>query len=320
MGELTTNVIGEEELKKKLVSIYGELQNGVTKKAIMKKYEISNGVLDDLSEMTQLEFNEFIEKIPNIKEEIQSGKKNSKIALDFPCTSKTIYFVGKQLLNNYDRILKENTIEEETRKEYKRAEEMWKKFMSGVSIEDLSYIYNDGAVEETRYILNNFQNLLDNERPAFDSNIERRRIAINNRYGFDKDTIDYILYGNKANEIISVEECIEKLTSLYKDITEKPKTFEYLKRNYQVTPALVSELRRMPEEKFNKFLDEIPYIKGRIKGNEQEKRITSKIGFEIGYAGKLVSYVAKNISEDYANRRNKTESLTKPEDVALEEP
>lgn len=321
MNKPTTNVISEEELKEKLVSIYNDLKTDMTKKQVKDKYGIGNEVVSDFIYMTEQEFEYFLDKIPDIKGDIQEGKKISKIASEFGCGSFIVGFVKKQICKDFD--IKKDKIQKDNREYYKRTEEMWKKYRSGVSLEDLSFLYNQGLVDDTRNILSSFQNLLSRERDiATQRDIEQRRKTISNKYGFDSDTIDYILYGNKQTEVITVEECREKLTKLYEDITVHAKPIDYLKKNYQVTPYVVSELRRMPKQKFDSFLEEIPHIKHKINEGLEDKSMTSKIGTQIDVGGRLVSYVAKNICKEYANRKNRTiaDDSKKPAEVTLEEP
>lgn len=324
MAEPTTNIISEEELKEKLVSIYNDLKAGMTYKEAKNKYGIGKEVVSDFRYMTEKEFEYFLDKISDIKGDIQEGKKISKIASEFGCGRFIVGFVKKQICEESD--IKKDKIQKDSRENYKRTEKMWKEYRSGVSLEDISFLYNHGQIEDTKNILNSFQRLLSNERGiALQGDKKQRKSLISSKYGFDDDTIDYILYGNKQAEIITVEECKEKLTKLYEDITIKSQPSYYLQDNYQVTPYIVSELRRMPKEKFDKFLEEIPHIERRVKQGLQDQNITSKIGMEIGIAGKLVTYVANNISKEYANRKSKiktdtSKKLGEEEGVSINEP
>lgn len=331
MNKPTTNVISEEELKEKLVSIYNDLKAGMTHKEAKDVYGVNQEVVTDLKHLSEKDLNYIIEKIPEIIESIKDGEKASKISLDYACTTPTIRFIGRQIGEELNKKIKKQY--DKNIEYYKRTEEMWKKYKSGVSLEDLSFLYNQGSIDNTRNILNSFQNLLNHEKAIETRDIEKRKEVISRKYGFDSDTIDYILYGNKHTEVITIEECKEKLGNLYKDITVEAKSFCYLQDNYQVTPYIVSEIRRIPKEKFDKFLQGIPYIEHRIKEGLQDKNITSKIGMEIcmkigmeiGIAARLVTYVAKNISEEYANMKSKTKTDTfkktqNEEGVSLDEP
>lgn len=320
MAEPATNIIEQEKFKKKLLSIYNDLKAGMLYKEAKDIYGVNKEVATDLRHLSEKDLNYIIEKIPEIIESIKDGEKASKISVDYACTTPTIRFIGKQIGEEFNKKIKKQY--DKNIENYKRTEEMWKKYTSGVSLEDLSVLYNGGSIDETRFILNNFQKLLNSEITNDTVDIEKRKKTLSTKYGFDSDTIDYIINRKKQPEIISIEECKEKLTKLYEDITIEARPLEDLKTDYQVTPYIVSELRRMPKEKFDKFLEEIPYIEYRVKQGLQDKNITSKIGIEIGIAGKLVTYVAKNISEEFANRKikgNTSKKLQEKEGVSLDE-
>lgn len=321
MGEPTTNVIEQEKFKKKLLSVYNDLKAGMLYKEAKDVYGVNKEVATDLRHLSEKDLNYIIEKIPEIIESIKDGEKASKISVDYACTTPTIRFIGKQIGEKFNKKIEKQY--DKNIENYKRTEEMWRKYTSGVSLEDLSVLYNGGSIDETRFILNNFQKLLNSEITNDTVDIEQRKKTLSTKYGFDSDTIDYIINRKKQPEIISIEECREKLTKLYEDITIKARPFEELKTDYQITPYIVSELRHMPKEKFDKFLEEIPYIEYRVKQGLQDRAITSKIGMEIGIAGKLVTYVAKNISEEFANRKikgNTSKKLQEKEGVSLDEP
>lgn len=315
----TKKVLTEQELKDKLTLAYNDIQNGVIYKEIEDKYGIKREVSADLKHMSEEDFEYLVENLAYIKERIQNGEKLSKVSLEFECTNLTISYIKKQLCNDFD--IKKDNQPNRCIEFYKKAEEMWKKYNSGVSLEDLSCLYNIADVEETKRLLTRFQKLLNSERSNNLYIPEIRRAALQEKYDFDNDTIEYIIKGKDKQDIISEEEMQQKLNSLYEDINVKKLPFENLRKAYGVVPSVISELRCMPKEKFDEFLEKIPYIEHRINENAKAKTITQKIAMEIDYPTRLVSYVAKNICKEYTNSKKQvTKDFPKPGEVTLEEP
>lgn len=309
----TKKVLTEQELKDKLTLAYTDIQKGVMYKEIEDKYGIKREVSADLKHMSEKEFEYLVENLAYIKERIQNGEKLSKVSLEFECTNLTISYIKKQLCNDFD-IKKDNQPNESTQP-YKKAEEMWRKYNSGVSLEDLSCLYNIANVEETKRLLASFQKLLNNEKSNNLYIPEIRRKALREKYKFDDDTIEYILKGKDKKDIISEEEMQQKLNSLYEDINVKKLPFENLRKSYGVVPSVISELRCMPKEKFEEFLGEVAYIKGSVLEGKTAKIIST----ELACSGRLISFVATNTCEGYTNsKKQEIKDTRKSGGIALE--
>lgn len=189
---------------------------------------------------------------------------------------------------------------EKFREYYKKTEKIWKKYKSGVSLEDISCLFGIPDINEVEQLLIHFEDLLKHERRKVIKNVEKRKNELCEKYNFDSETIEYILSGNNRVNVITEEQMREKLNSLYIDIKEEGKPIEYLKDEYNVTPAVIYELEDMDKEKFREFLEKIPYIK---QGAQKGKKIR-KIAFGADCDGRLVSYVAKHICENYEDIKN----------------
>lgn len=186
----------------------------------------------------------------------------------------------------------------------KKVEEIWKKYKSGVSLEDISCLYKIPNVEEIRQLIIHFEDLLNRERRVRSKDIEKRRAALCEKYNFSRSTIEYILSGNKKIDIISEEQMREKLNSLYRDIKEEGKPLEYLKDEYGATDTVVYELEDMNKEEFEDFLEKISSIKYYM---QKGGRIT-RIAANLNCGARLVSYVAKHICEATKNDKSTSKS------------
>lgn len=296
MSDNTTNVISEEELKEKLTLMYNSLKEGVKYRDLSDKYDITERQLAALKHMSQSEFNNFLDKISNIKESIKAREINKKIALKYDCDSSLVAYIGRHQYNEYTgRVGTKNKKIEF----YKKTEQIWKRYREGINLKDLSCIYNID-VEELEQLLNNFEKLLNRERPQVTRDKETKKRALREKYGFDDDTIEYILNQKYKPNIISVEEAKQRLVSLYNDINLEEVPIEQLKEGYGATPAIMSELRRISKQNFDKFLESISYIKQSI----QEGKTAYKISNELGCGGRLVSFVAKQVCGDYSKNKD----------------
>lgn len=188
---------------------------------------------------------------------------------------------------------------EKFREYYKKIEKMWKKYKSGVSLEDISCLFGIPDINEVEQLLIHFKKLLNHEMRIVPKNFDARRKALREKYNFDSETIEYIMNGDNKIGIITEEQMREKLNSLYVDIKEG-KSAENLKYEYNVTPAVIYELEDMDKERFEDFLEKIPNIKQATKKGNKIRIIAKELDCDT----RLVSYVAKHICENYEDIKN----------------
>lgn len=204
MDNSTNNIISEEELKDKLVLIYDNAKLGkMTFSQIQEKYGISQYAISDLKSMSEKEFDEFLELIPDIIRNLQERKRSPKIAAEIGCGTSIISFIGIHTCDEYTRT--RNYKEPEHAILRKKIEMCWKEHKLGETIEALSVKYNMDYIELEK-LLTGFNSSVEKKRKIYKNMmgskvVQEKSKKLKETWELDDDTIAYIVEGKEIERV-----------------------------------------------------------------------------------------------------------------------
>lgn len=199
MSETIKNLLSDGEIKEKLIAIYNEVKSKTERyDTIMKKYDVSQYVILDLSSMELNEFENLLESITDIKDDIKNRKKIREISANLGCGSNIIGYIVKNTCENYK---KQTSSNEQFAALCKQTEQIWKQYKKGDTIKKLSCKYNIDE-QELEILLNSFDSSLRDKKLYYKNlrkviNPEEKKQKLKEKFDFDDDTIAYIVDGKE---------------------------------------------------------------------------------------------------------------------------
>lgn len=202
MDNVENSVISEEEMQNELRLIYEDTS---AYKNIKEKYGISKLAIAELKNMSIIEFEKFINSIGYVKEEFNEGKSVRKISAKMGCGSSILSFMIKKTIGYVGKV---NNKEGEYALLRKKIERLWKESKQGEDVRRLA-LKNNMDGDDLKELIDSFDRSLASKRIVYaQKNLEEKNTKakeLKEKYGFDDDTIAYVLYG-KEIEIVKVEE------------------------------------------------------------------------------------------------------------------